>query len=359
MIWGNCRNLLIIRPDNMGDLIMSSPAIRAVKQTFGCRITVLTTPLAAEAAQLIPEIDETITMTLPWVKAHNAISPEELRTLADYLRSRKFDGCIIFTVYSQNPLPSATLAWMSEIPKRLAYCRENPYELINHWIPDPEPYSYILHQVERDLQLVKHIGATTTDTDIIFQLPVNSCYTAEQKLNEILHDGQDFIIIHAGVSELKRAYPTEKWIELGRAIIDQFDIPILLTGADDEKPLADKLRSAIGEKSFSVAGMFSIPELAAVINKSRLLISVNSGPVHLAAGLRKPVIVLYARTNPQHKPWKTTGKVLEFSVESKMNSKNEVIRYVNNSLYKHQLPYPEVSQIIPSVQSLLYKNVVH
>ncbi len=358
MNWNNCRNILIIRPDNMGDLLMSSPAIRAVKQTFDCKITVLTTPLAAEAASLLPEVDDVIEVTVPWVKTANSITPEELIKVIDHLKSRSFDGCIIFTVYSQNPLPSAMLAWMAGIPGRLAYCRENPYELITDWIPDPEPYSHINHQVVRDLELVKQIGATTPSNEIILSIPADSCISAERKLNQILPDGSEYIIIHTGVSELKRAYPTENWIELSKAIIEQFDIPILFTGALNEKPLADKLKEETGDKSFSVAGVFNITELAAIISKCRLLISVNTGPVHIAAGLRKPVIVLYANTNPQHKPWKTPGKVFEFSVNPEIGSKNEVIRYVNSSLYKHQLPYPDTSQIIASVQSLLYKNVV-
>ncbi len=358
MNWTNCKNLLIIRPDNMGDLLMSSPAIRALKQAFDCKITVLTTPLASEAAVLVPEIDDTINVSLPWVKAGNTISPSDLLKLTDYIRLRKFDGCIIFTVYSQNPMPSAMLAWMAGIPRCLAYCRENPYELINYWVPDPEPYSHINHQVERDLELVKQIGVTTLNTSIELKIPANSVISAENKLKNFIAVNSDFIVIHAGVSELKRAYPLKKWIELSKAIVEQFDIPILFTGAGSEKQLSEKLQKETGNKSFSVAGMFNISELASVIDKSRLLISVNTGPVHIAAGLRKPVIVFYATTNPQHKPWKTPGAVFEFSVNSELTSRNEVIKHVNNSLYKKHLPYPDVSQIIASVQSLLYKNEV-
>jgi ADP-heptose:LPS heptosyltransferase len=357
MNWQDCKNILIIRPDDMGDLIMSSPAIRAVKESFGCKITVLTTPLASEAARLIPEIDETIIATVPWVKADNVFSQEELVRLTEYLSSLNFDGCIIFTVYSQNPLPSALLAWMAKIPGRLAYCRERPYNLLTDWIPDREPYSYIIHQVERDLQLVKHIGATTNDDRIMLQILEDSCYSAEQKLKKLVPE-EDFIIVHAGVSELKRAYPFEKWVDLCRTIIADFDIPIVFTGSINEKPLTDRLHLEVGEKSYSLAGQFNIPELAAVIKKCRLFISVNTGPVHLAAGLRKPVIVLYAQSNPQHKPWRTPSKVFEFSVDPKLKSENEVIRYVNEFHYKHHVSYPDVSQIIPSVHSLLYNNVV-
>jgi hypothetical protein len=113
-----------------------------------------------------------------------------------------------------------------------------------------------------------------------------------------------------------------------------------------------------GKKSYSAGGLFNVAELAALINMSRLLISVNTGPVHIAAGLKVPVIVLYAQTNPQHTPWMTDNKVFEFSVSSKARSRNEVLRFVDNTIYKHRLPYPDVSQIIPSVQALLYKSAV-
>ena len=55
------------------------------------------------------------------------------------LRARRFDGAVIFCVFSQNPLPAAFLCHLADIPLRLAYCRENPYKILTHWIPDPEP----------------------------------------------------------------------------------------------------------------------------------------------------------------------------------------------------------------------------
>lgn len=359
MTWNSCKNVLIVRLDNMGDLIMSSPAIRALKETFMCRITVLTSPMAAEAASLIPEIDETIITTVSWVKNKKSTTPDELYNLALSLRSRAFDAAVIFTVYSQNPLPSAMLAWMAGIPKRLSYCRENPYELINHWVPDKEPYTFILHQVERDLCLVKHAGATVADDSIKLQIPPDAYNTTKVKLEQLTSPGiQEYIVIHAGVSELKRAYPTEKWVELARNVINEFNIPVIFTGARSEKPLTDNLQKETGNMSYSAGGLFDIPELAAIISGCKMVISVNTGPVHIAAGLKIPIIVLYARTNPQHVPWKTENRIFEFDVSNNIKSKNEVIRFVNRTLYKHPLPYPEPSQIIPSVHALLSQNAV-
>lgn len=358
MNWSGCRNILIIRLDNMGDLIMSSPAIRALKETLGCRITVLTSPLAVEAARLIPEIDETIQTPVAWVKNTRPAGPDELFSLALYLKSRKFDAAVIFNVYSQNPLPSAMLAWMAGIPRRLGYCRENPYDLLNIWIPDKEPYTYILHQVERDLALVKHIGASTEDHRIRLVIPYESMISTEQKIEALTLPVPEYIILHAGVSELKRAYPTEKWIELARLLVDEFKLPLLFTGAKGEKPLTDLLQKETGDMSRSTAGLFDVTELAGAIIKSRVLISVNTGPVHIAAGFNVPVVVLYARTNPQHTPWKTSSRVFEFNVNPGVQSKNEVIRFVNRIYYNNPLPYPDASQIVLSVHALLSQSQV-
>ena len=67
--WKTCRKILCIRPDNIGDLIMSAPAVRALKESFGCAITLLTSSMAAGIAPFLPEIDEVIRFNVPWVKA--------------------------------------------------------------------------------------------------------------------------------------------------------------------------------------------------------------------------------------------------------------------------------------------------
>ena len=145
--WSNCRNILCIRPDNMGDLLMSGPAIRAIKASFETKITVLTSSMATAIAALMPEIDEVMVFDVPWVKTQEAANKEAVAQIVSRLAEKKFDAAVIFTVFSQNPLPSAMLAYLAGIPKVLAYCRENPYGLLSDWVPDEEPYALIRHQV--------------------------------------------------------------------------------------------------------------------------------------------------------------------------------------------------------------------
>lgn len=355
--WKDCKNILCIRPDNMGDLVMSIPAIRALKEMNGARITLLTSSMAKGIVPMIQGINDVIVYDLPWVKAEEAVDQDALTSVVAEIRSRAFDAAVVFTVYSQNPLPTVMLAWMAGIPKRLAYCRENPYGLLTDWVPDPEPYSEIRHQVRRDLELVHQVGAESSDLSISLAIDESRWEGLEEKLSRIgIQTENPWIILHPGVSEEKRRYPEHLWCELGKELGEKYQL--LITGAASEKCLADSMAACIGDNAFSLAGHLDLAEFVLLISRSRLVISVNTGTVHLAAATQTPVVVLYALTNPQHYPWNIHGRVLTFEVPEHLKSRNEVIRYVDKT-YFHTPPAPVLpEEIISAVQSVLKGDAV-
>ena len=352
--WSKCKNLLCIRPDNMGDLIMTGPALRALKETFGCKITVLTSSAAAGIAAYMHEIDEVIAFDVPWVKNDAVNGPEDFNLAVEAIKRKSFDGAVIFTVYSQNPLPTVMLAYLADIPLRLAYCRENPYRLLTDWIPDREPYTVIKQQVQRDLDLVATIGATVPNDKL--SLNTSEDLSADVKL-KLTAAGVDpakrWILFHAGVSEEKRSFPLERLIETAKLLIGEYDFQVLFTGSANEKKLTNQLQTGTGNGSFSIAGLFDIDEFISLVNQAELLISVNSGPVHIAAALRTPVVVLYAQTNPQHIPWKSPNQVLYYSINEAISSRNEVIRFVNDKLYKDKVELPSPQEILKAAKELI------
>jgi lipopolysaccharide heptosyltransferase II len=355
--WNGCKNILCIRPDNMGDLIMSGPAIRALKQTFNAKITVLTSSAATAIAAHMPGIDEVITFDLPWVKHDKPFDDSMFYNVVQEIKNRNFDAAVVFTVYSQNPLPAVMLAYLAGIPKRLAYCRENPYQLLTHWVPDHEPYKYIRHQVRRDMELVTTIGAATVNQQLYLQSNTDIWLAIEAKLTALgLDIGKKWLILHAGVSEAKREYPAELWIESGKKMIQELGCQLLLTGSNSEKQLTDKLQSGIGADSFSAGGLFNLDEFITLIGKSPVMVSVNTGTIHIAAALGTPVVVLYALTNPQHTPWQAPCKILPFPVALQLQSKNEVIRHVNEYLYSEPVTMPQSDDILNAVMELLKES---
>lgn len=355
--WQHCKNVLVIRADNMGDLIMSAPALRALKQTFLCSITVLTSSMAAGIAPLIAEIDDTLVFDLPWVKNLQTVPGEEILELIEKIKHKNFDAAVIFTVFSQNPLPAAMIAYMAGIPLRLAYCRENPYGLLTNWVPDKEPYIYIKHQVERDIDLVASVGASASDLSLRLTVVANNAIGVSDKLKEAGADmTKPWLIFHAGVSEKKREYPGQLWVEAARNVIDKNNYQILFTGSASEKAMCDELANATGKGAFSVAGLFSLQQFVALVARAPLVVSVNTGAVHIAAAVGTRVVVLYAQTNPQHTPWRVANSVLEFGVEEKDRSKNEVIQFLYRQVYKSAPPTPTAEQIVDAVTKLLKNN---
>lgn len=301
--WKDCKNILCIRADNMGDLIMTTPAFRALKETLGCRITLLTSKAGGLITNNLENIDDVIIQDLPWVKSNANNISAELLLLAEQLRAEKYDAAIIFTVYSQSALPSAVLAYMAGIPKRLSYARENPYELLTDWLPDREPYDFIQHQVERDLALVAHIAAFPSCDLLKVLYESKSLVSINKKLSDLgIEPTQSWIILHPGVSEDKRKYPVAYWIKTGQLLTKKYRIPLLITGSASEKILADEIASGIGGQAFSMAGSFSMDEFIALIDKAKCVVSVNTSTIHIAAATQSPLVVLYAQTNPQHTP---------------------------------------------------------
>lgn len=352
--WSNVKNVLILRADNMGDVLMSSPAISSLKRSLNCQVTVLTSRQGATIAALLPQIDDWLIFDAPWVKLKEGAASSDFLQTVEKIRERKFDACVVFTVYSQNPMPAIMLGFLAGIPLRTAYCRENPYGLLTHWAPDNEPYHLLRHQVERDLSLLATIGIPTDVADIEIRLKpgVAERLTSKLRSANIQASHKSFYILHVGVTEAKRRFSKLGWISLAQALIDKFSLPVLFTGTVEDQPFINDLVHSVGFGCYALAGLLDIEEFAGLIANAKAVVSVNTGTVHLAAATKTPIVVLHARTNPQHGPWKVSSRVLEYTVSKEQRSKNDIIRWVDENYYLEDLPYPTTAEIVEAVREV-------
>lgn len=318
--WKSAKKLLCVRLDTIGDVLMTTPAIRALKESYqGRRILFLTSPSGAQAASLVPEIDEIVVYEAPWMKA------TPVRTSGSYdmkmierLRRTDCDAAVIFTVYTQNPLPAALLCYLSDIRLRLAYSRENPYQLLTDWVPEPEPHQVLRHEVRRQLDLVAIIGCCASNEALSLRVSdrVIRSVTHLLKRMNIGNDGP-FVVIHPGATAPSRRYPAESFAKLGRHLVNEMGMNVLFTGTNSERPLVEIIQKEMDVDSASVAGRLNLEELAALLSLASLAISNNTGPAHVAAAVGTPVVSLYALTNPQHRPWNVPSRVLYHDVSCK------------------------------------------
>jgi lipopolysaccharide heptosyltransferase II len=324
--WSQARRILCVRLDALGDVLMCTPAMRVLRDALpGRSLTLLTSPAGAAVAPFVPEVHDTIVHAAPWMKAPAPAAPAGLRELAAMLAARRFDAAVVFTTYTQSALPAALLCWLAGIPLRLAHCRENPYHLLTHWIPDPEPQVMVRHEVQRQLDLVLHANTrgcadTRAGTQAQPRAPAPGLSFAlraadlasvrARQLRLGVDADQPWLLLHPGASAASRRYPAGHWARVLNLLARRIGLPVMITGSAAEIGLAEEIRAGGDASAHSLAGQLSLGELGAALRLAAVALTANSGPAHVAAAVGTPVVDLYALTNPQHTPWKVRSRVL-------------------------------------------------
>jgi lipopolysaccharide heptosyltransferase II len=353
--WADAKRILAVRLDTIGDVLMTTPAIRALKHSVeGRSVTLLTSTPGAVVAHLVPEIDEALVHDPAWMKyTPRRVDSAEEYSIIGQLRERRFDAAVIFTVYSQSPLPATLLCHLADIPLRLAHCRENPYQLLTDWVPEPEPENGVRHEVRRQLDLVAEVGAVTADDTLSLTVPRVAQRRAMRALAKAgIDPDRPWIVVHPGATAPSRRYPPERFAVVARHLSRIEGYQVVFTGTESERRLVQKIRSAAGAPTYSLVGALTLPDLAAIIRAAPVIVSNNSGPVHIAAAVGTPVVDLYALTNPQHTPWEVPHRVLSHAVPCAYCYKSECPQG------HHQcLKLVEPDEVVDAVHQLMRRSV--
>lgn len=324
--WADARQVLCVRLDSLGDVLMTTPALKALKHGHPQRrLTLLTSPSGAAVARAIADIDDVIEYEAPWMKA--TVMPHSGAMdlgLIERLRQERFEAAVIFTVYSQSPLPAALMCLLAGIPLRLAHCRENPYRLLTDWVREPEPERMVRHEVQRQIDLVAAIGCTARDERLGLRVAPEFRQGADARLRAIgIRPGSRWVLIHPGASAPSRRYPADGFAQAADVLARDHGCSIVFSGTETERALVESVRGKMSQRSVSMVGDAPVAEFAAVVERAPLLISNNTGPVHIAAAVGTPVVDLYAQTNPQHTPWRVPCRVLYHDVPCKYCYRSE------------------------------------
>ncbi|RYE98747.1 MAG: glycosyltransferase family 9 protein, partial [Oxalobacteraceae bacterium] len=307
--WQAARRILCIRLDSLGNVLMCTPAIRALRAGIpGCHLTLLSSPLGAAAAPFIPELDAAISYAAPWIQhteQHGQPAASEAlhacaARLAQGVANQSFDAAIIFTSASQSPLPAAMLCHLAGIPLRLAACRENPYQLLSDWVPEPEHEQASRHEVQRQLDLVAHVGCATLDTALSLSIPAGDAARVDAMLREAgIDPAAPYLVLHAGTGAAARRYPVRHWLVLVGMLGTRLGYPIILTGDRGDMESLRLLSETWMGPAHSLIGKLEVGELGALIRSSNLLITDNTASAQIAAAVGTPLVALYAPAHPQ------------------------------------------------------------
>jgi len=309
--WLEAKKILAVRLDNIGDVIMLGPALRAVKETSPqAHLTLLATPGGATAVPLLPWIDDVIVWRPIWqdVGGRMPFDPARERELIDLLAGQEFDAALIFTSFSQTPHVPGYVCYLAGIPLRAGESKEFGGSTLTTELkgaPDE------LHQAERNLCLVEHLGFVARERQLVVTIPDTARNAIPDLLDKTeVNPHQPFILLHPGASAHARRYPAERFGILAR-LLTRRDWQVLVTGVERESALIQEV-IAHAPKARYLIGDTTLAEYAALVERAKLVICNDTLPMHLSDAVRTPLVVLFSGTDyeEQWQPRATRARLL-------------------------------------------------
>ena len=268
---------ILVRSSNwLGDAVMSVPAVRAIKNGRpDAQVTIATPSNIAPMWKLVPGVDAII--PLP----NGSLLP----AVSLFRRQPPFDAAVVFP----NSLRVALESWLSGIPRRVGYRGHWRRWLLNQTVPEARKPDPPEHHSLRFLRIAHECGAETSN----IQHPTSNIQTAvaDQPLKIGLCPGAEY-------GPAKRWLP-ERFAEVAAKINAQSSAKWVLLGTKNEAAIGDQIAAAIGDRCVNRIGQTTLDELVDELRGCRLLLTNDTGTMHLAALLGVPVIAIFGSTEPR------------------------------------------------------------
>jgi len=283
-------NILLLQLKRIGDLILTTPAIAALREKFPeANLSLVVSPAVEELLPAISGVDKVFVVR---GKADDAL---------DWIALAwgKFDYCLDFTRNDR----SSFLTLLSQAKKRITSDHPNLRTKIrarsyNEFVESPVRE---LHTVDYHLALLKPLGIHDASRAIRLDLPDSTVEKAEQLLNAA-QAGDEFVILHPGSARTEKFWEADRWAKLIDYCVQERQMKCVLTGGRSatERSQIATIKSASRSDVIDLSGKTGLLTLAALVRKARLLVTVDSAPMHFAAAWETPQVVLFGPTNPFH-----------------------------------------------------------
>ena len=310
-------HILLVRPDHLGDLIMTTPVFHALKQQApNAHISVMVGPWSREVIERHPDIDRVLICPFPGFlrAAQKALAPYILLfKTAKQLQREHFDVGINLR---SDFWWGAALLYLARIPRRVGYALEPGTPFLTHALPFPSPQHATISNLYLASAALQSIGYPPLDKPYTPEYyPLHFIPTsAEQQwasarlFNEGIDVDSTLVVIHPGSGAAVKLWRTVGWATCADALTKSLTmstpVRIMLTGSKNERPMLEEIARNMQSSAVLVTDA-TIGQLAALQAKALLVLSVDSGPLHLAVSQGTPTIQLFGPTDPRiFGPWK-------------------------------------------------------
>lgn len=274
---------LIIAPQWIGDAVMTEPLLRRLRAR-GERITVGALPWVAPVYRCMPQVAQVIEFPF----AHGGLQLKARRAIAQQIKGQ-FDTAYVLP----NSLKSALLPLLAGIPKRVGYLGEVRVGLLTHRIKNPPK--------DKRPPMVAFYSALSGDTDLANdrpQLHIN-IQEVEATLSTLgLQHGRYAVFVPGAEYGPAKRWPATHFAALAQLL----DVPVLLLGSGKDAALCDSIVTMAPQHTTNLAGKTSLNQAIHVLNASKLIVTNDSGLMHLAAALDVPQVAIFGSSSPLHTP---------------------------------------------------------
>jgi lipopolysaccharide heptosyltransferase II len=296
--------ILLIRPDHLGDVLLTTPAIHALaKARPDARLVALVGPWSAGIISAYPAIDLTLTLPFPGFARHPNRSTTRAYLMAwqwaHRLRKLRADSAIILR---PDHWWGAMVAKLAGIPNRIGFDLPDVAPFLTQRLPfDHE------HAVLHSMALVNPWTGDIPPADVRLDFPVQE--DDRQYVDHLLVDNgfPDYaprVIIHPGSGTAIKQWAAEKWAAVADELAAAWGTPVIFTGGDHEISLVHHIAGLMRAASINLAGETNIFQLAALYQGARIVLGPDSGPLHVATAVGTPTVQLFGPADPvEFGPW--------------------------------------------------------
>lgn len=290
------RNILIIKPSAMGDIVHTLPAAASLRKSFPqAKITWLIGKPFASLLDCVPGVDDRILFDRKllgrwwyWPESFRAF-----RNLLGELRRRQFDLVLDF----QGLFRTAFFAWQTRSSRRfgMANAREFASLFYTHRVAKP---AYSHHVIDCYNTMISAAGGKELCTKGVLVVPEKVKSEIQQKLNGLGIGAKPYAVLIPGSAHQSKCWPAERFSRLANQLKKEFDLAVLAAGSESERLLAEDVVRGASVSVLNLAGQTTIPQLVGLLGGAALVVSNDTGPGHIAEAMGVPTVLIFGHTNP-------------------------------------------------------------
>ncbi len=282
-------SILIIQTAFIGDVVLTTPLIRSIAMHFpGAAIHVLVTPQTADILLANPHIEKVIVYDK---RARDKSMAASLRLIGD-LRTQRYEMAFL----PHRSLRSAWLAYGAGIPERTGFSRKAASWLYSKRVP----YDRGVHEAERYLRLLLPFTSDSFDaTPEVFYRPQEEEETRRFLAEHVQADPSLLVAMAPGSVWATKRWFAERFAEVANRLQQELHASVVLFGGQTDRPLCEHISAMMDQPAIVAAGRLSLLQSAALLATCRVVLSNDTGLMHIAAAVKVPVVAIFGPTVPE------------------------------------------------------------